>query len=86
MGEKTIKQLDPCHKAMVGEVQERRVDTEPRPGRGSDSNINPGVMKKYKSIHTIVSAHLPQHCTVTMVGFSSNLEGKCGTVRLKMQS
>lgn len=71
---------------MVGEVQESQAGTEPRPRRGSDSNINPGVMKKYKSIHTTVSAHLPQHRTVAMVGFSSDLKGKCGTVRLKMQT
>lgn len=45
LGEKTIKQLDPCHKSEKGEMQGSQADTEHRPGCGSDGNINPEVIR-----------------------------------------
>lgn len=42
--------------------------------------------RRNKTISTIVSAYMPQHRTIMMVGFSSGLEGKCGMAKLKMQT
>lgn len=80
-----MKQLDLCHKAVAGEVQEVRPTWNPGLGMAQGVTLT-GSQGEIKPVSTIVSAHMPQHCTIMMVGFSSGLERKCRMAKLKMQT